>query len=350
MKKIHYCFFALFLFFGCQNPKSNSSKFTFGVWGNYQDRSNKEWFEYFDKYTDAGITDYFIQGSRENIQKLANIVKGRNINLHAWVWVMNRPGDMVAAEHPEWYSVNRNGQNSNDYRPYVNYYRWVSPFSEGARTHIKKVMESYAEIEGIASVHLDYVRYCDVILPKMLQPKYGLNQTTEMPEYDFGYHPNAIKGFKEKYGVDPFSLDHPEESMEWRQFRLDKLTSLVNEIAEIVHSKGKKLSAAVFPYPEISRKMVRQDWSAGDLDIACPMNYHNFYGEELDWIKTSVSNGVGETERKLDYRSGLFIGSLSPDELKIAIGQSREGGANGVVLFSVNALTEEHLDMIKLIQ
>lgn len=38
-------------------------------------------------------------------------------------------------------------------------------------------------------------------------------------------------------------------SPEWLQFRLNEVTSLVNEIVEATHSEGKLVSAAVFPYP-----------------------------------------------------------------------------------------------------
>ena len=71
------------------------------------------------------------------------------------------PGD-TTAQNPEWYVVNRNGDNSYDYRAY-NYYQWLSPFSPGARQYITSKMISYADIPGLTSVHLDYVRYVDVI-------------------------------------------------------------------------------------------------------------------------------------------------------------------------------------------
>ncbi len=339
-----------FIYFVTACETREEKKITIGVWDNYSEKSMSEWDQYFKKYIEAGITDYFIHGSPENIQKLAQIVHGRDINLHAWVWTMNRPGDRVAEQNRDWYSVNRNEDNSYDYRAYVDYYQWLSPFSEGAREHIKSIMKSYAEIAGITSVHLDYVRYCDVVLPPKLQPKYKLVQDREMAEYDFGYHPEARRGFKTIFGVDPLEMDHPELSDEWRQYRLNALTSLVNEIAEIVHAHDKKLSAAVFPFPEMARKMVRQDWSSWDLDIVCPMNYHNFYNDNLDWIKFSVENGVRETQGKFHYNSGLFVGALSPEDLKKAIQKSKDAGANGVTLFSVNGLTDTHLEILKTIK
>ena len=39
------------------------------------------------------------------------------------MWTVNRPGDTIANKNPDWYSVNKNGDNSLDYRAYVNYYQ-----------------------------------------------------------------------------------------------------------------------------------------------------------------------------------------------------------------------------------
>jgi len=104
-----------------------------------------------------------------------------------------------------------------------------------------------------------------------------------MPEYDFGYHTEARKRFEKIFGKDPMKMDHPELSNEWRQFRLNAVTSLVNELSEIVHQNHKKLSAAVFPYPELARMNVRQDWGSWNLDVVLPMLYQNFYNQNLNW-------------------------------------------------------------------
>ena len=44
------------------------------------------------------------------------------------VWTFNRPYDENSSKNLDWYSVNKNGQNSYEYRPYVDYYQWLSPF------------------------------------------------------------------------------------------------------------------------------------------------------------------------------------------------------------------------------
>ena len=63
-------------------------------------------------------------------------------------------------------------------------------------------MES-VKISGLTGIHLDYVRYVDVILGADLQPKCNLKQDRQFPEFDYGYHPNAREGFKELFGMGP---------------------------------------------------------------------------------------------------------------------------------------------------
>ena len=68
-----------------------------------------------------------------------------------------------------WYSINKRGDNCSEYRPYVDYYQWLSPFSYDAREYVKSSILKIASVDGIASVHLDYVSFCDLYLPINLQ-------------------------------------------------------------------------------------------------------------------------------------------------------------------------------------
>jgi uncharacterized lipoprotein YddW (UPF0748 family) len=312
--------------------------------------TEEEWRTKLDDFSTNGLTDLFLSANPEETKRVVGYASEFGINIHAWVWTLNRPGDSTAAEHPEWYAVNRNGDNSYDYRAYVDYYQWLSPFSPGARDYIKSTMEKYAQIPGLTSVHLDYVRYVDVILGADLQPKYDLVQDQQFPEYDYGYHPIARAGFEELFGVDPMEMENPELSMEWLQYRLNAVTSLVNEIAEIVHNEDKMLTAAVFPFPEMSRQMVRQDWASWNLDIALPMLYQNFYRQNLEWIKFSTEQGVRESHGRFDIIAGLYIPSLNPEELATAIEKAKAGGAKGVSVFDINALNEQHWKVLQEIE
>lgn len=299
------------------------------------------WNQKLSRYDSLGITEILVGGSPEFLQSLVKIAKTYDIRVHAWMWTLNRPNDSTAMENPEWYAVNRAGKNSLEYRAYVDYYQWLSPFHPEAREYVKNNVRKLLEVEGLASIHLDYVRYVDVILGADLQPKYDLVQDHEMPEYDYGYHPIARDQFKALFGTDPMDLEHPELSTEWRQFRLNAITILVNEIAEEVHAQNQQLSAAVFPFPEMSRQMVRQAWDDWDLDYVFPMIYHNFYREDIPWIGFATEQGL----RDVDYPlySGLYMpGFNSVEDFQKAVQLAKEKGASGVCLFTVDGMKKEY--------
>ncbi|HKK25528.1 MAG TPA: family 10 glycosylhydrolase [Gracilimonas sp.] len=337
---------ALTLVLSC-TQKNEESGFMIAAWtGADIAESESEWRSELEMFSKHGLTDLFLSANPEETERVVNYASDYGINIHAWVWTLNRPGDSTAANNPEWYAVNRNGDNSYDYRAYVDYYQWLSPFSQGAREYIKSTLDTYAKIPGLHSVHLDYVRYVDVILGADLQPKYDLEQDRQFPEFDYGYHPNARSGFEELFGFDPIEMKNPELSMEWLQYRLNAVTTLVNEIAEIVHKEEKLLTAAVFPFPEMSRQMVRQDWASWDLDIALPMLYQNFYRQNLEWIRFATEQGVRESHDRFDIVAGLYIPALTPAQLKTAIQKSKEGGAKGISVFDINAMNQEHWDVV----
>ncbi len=305
------------------------------------------WMKPFDE---AGIKHYYMAGKPEVVARYIEAAKSYpGAKIHAWIHTVNVPGDSVAMSHPEWFEVNRVGYNSYEYDPYVKHYKWLSPSVPEARAHMKAVAASYAVLDGLASVHLDFIRYNDVVLGRNLQKnKFKIEQDTYRAEYDFGYHPVAIEKFKKQFGYSPLDLRAPWMSPEWLQFRLNEVTSLVNEIADEVHAQGKQLSAAVFPYPTRARMTVYQDWPTWHVDIVCPMNYQSFYSEGIDWIKFSVENGLRETFHKNMYVSGLFVPDITADELYKAAKLSIEAGADGVNFFNARALLKDNkLDVVK---
>ncbi len=323
--------------------------FTFATWtgiGDIKTFDRDAWMEKLTSYKEIGISEVLVQADAEYLEQLVPLAQEKDIKIHAWMWTLNRPNDSIANKHPEWYAVNRKGDNSLEYRAYVDYYQWLSPFHPEAREYIKGNVRKLAKVEGLASVHLDYVRFVDVILGADLQPKYGLVQDHEMPEYDFGYHPIAREGFKKIFGKDPMEMEHPELSTEWRQYRLNAISSLVNELVDIAHEHGVKMSAAVFPFPEMSRQMVRQAWNDWDLDMAFPMVYQSFYRENVDWIGFAIEQGVKDVV--FPIYAGLFMPALEdPKDLERAILLVKEKGANGVSLFTANNLNDEQKEVLK---
>ena len=141
-------------------------------------------------------------------------------------------------------------------------------------------------------------------------------------------------------------MEHPELSTEWRQFRLNAVTSLVNEIAAEVHAKNQHLSAAVFPFPEMSRQMVRQAWDDWNLDYVFPMIYHNFYRQNIPWIGFATEQGL----RDVDYPlyTGLYLpGFENPADFEEAIRLAKEKGAAGVCLFTADGMKEVYREILR---
>lgn len=95
---------------------------------------------------------------------------------------------------------------------------------------------------------------------------------------------------------------------QWKRFRYDVVTRLVNKIADAVHAKGKKVSAAVFPGPEsYAKKLVRQEWNKWNIDAFFPMNYNDFYLEPASWVGEITREEVASVNGRKPVYSGLFI-------------------------------------------
>ena len=352
--KFTYLFVALACFFSLavqplsagkkKKVQNLEQKIALGVWDDVDKNASVEslilWMKPFDE---AGIKNYYMCGSPEEVSRYIEAAKSyKGARVHAWMFTVNAPGDSVALAHPEWFDVNRIGYNSHEYDPYVKHYKWLSPSVPEARQFMKNKAASYATLDGLASVHLDFIRYNDAVLGRRLQQhKFKIQQDTYRAEYDFGYHPVAIEKFKKLFGYSPLDLQAPWMSPEWLQFRLNEVTSLVNEIVEATHAKGKLVSAAVFPYPTRARMTVYQDAPTWKIDIVCPMNYQSFYSENLEWIPFSIENGLRETYHKNKYVSGLFVPDITAEELYKAAKLSIEAGADGVNFFNARSLLKD---------
>lgn len=301
---------------------------------------------------DNGIDAVLINtdANPKTLQKAAPIAKKLGLEVHAWMFTTNRPGDSIAQQHPDWYMVSRSGKSCfvKEERPYVGYYQWLSPSHPDARKHILSLIEGLAKVEGVTSVHLDYIRYPDVYLPIGLLPKYGITQNEELADYDFDYSDASVEKFIKLHHKDPREMENPAIDIEWKNFRLNEIRTLVNEAYDIVNKNNKMLSAAVFPYPEMADHMVRQRWDKWKVDMVLPMIYHNFYNEELDWIGYATQQGVSDLEgRNTELHTGLFTPKLNPKDLKTAIQLAKDNGANGIAFFDNGTMTEEQFKVIK---
>lgn len=346
-------FFILSLIIGMTMPLQARKKATavvphkvvLGVWhtADTADTTVQQLAGWMQPLCDAGITDFYIEGTPEQVELYVQAsLQHPGTCVHAWMPTMDACHDSATFSHPEWFEVNRMGNNSLDYNPYVPHYKWLSPAVPEARQWVKDKAARYAKIPGVASVHLDFIRFNDAFLGRYTQEhRFHIQQDHYDAMYDFGYHPMAIAAFKQQFGYSPLELTAPWMSPEWLQFRLNELSSLVNEVADTVHGMGQEVSAAVFPFPTRARMMVYQDWPTWRVDVVCPMNYQSFYKEGIGWIKFSVENGLRETFHHNRYISGIFVHDIGPDDIYRAAQLSVEAGADGVNFFSARALLED---------
>lgn len=271
------------------------------------------------------------------LERLIPIARSFGLEIHAWMWTVPCLLEDVLRKHPDWYMVNRLGESSADQPAYVDYYRFLCPSREEVREFIRETVREISRFD-VDGVHLDYVRYPDVILAKGLWPKYNVIQDREYPRFDYCYCGTCRTKFREQHGIDPMDIEEPSVNREWLQFRYDQVTGLVNNwLIPAGRQHGKIMSAAVFP----NWRHVRQEWRAWNLDAVLPMLYNRYYLEGAAWIADQCREGIRSLQHSTQLYSGLMLDR--PETLKEYAMKSFEGGAAGISIFSLRRLTDEHL-------
>jgi hypothetical protein len=296
----------------------------------------------YKKFYDAGIRGVFFESDSEMHYRAA---KAEKLEAHRWMWTMNRGEKSLLAAHPEWYAINRKGESCADKPPYVGYYRWLCPSREEVAQYLEADVQNILSKDYIDGIHLDYVRFCDVVLPLNLWENYKIEQTKELPEYDYCYCEVCRRKFKEWRGRDIEGSQYPEENLSWRLYRYNAITNIVTRLSDVAKRAKKPITAAVFPTPEVARRNVRQDWVAWPLNGICPMIYHGFYKEPVAWIGDAVAEGVKALHQKFPLYAGLYLPDFSNNaEVEQGIKYALQQGAAGVSLFG--SVTDEVLQAL----
>jgi hypothetical protein len=295
-------------------------------------------------------------------KRVGKIAKDAGLEFHTWIPTLtqNYNPDMK----PEWYAVNGIGESAYDKPAYADHYHFVCPNREEVCKYLEDMYGLIADIPEVDGIHLDFIRFPDVILAKGLWKKYGLVMDREFPQYDYCYCDKCVNDFIASTGIEIKSVEDPSQVEKWKQFRYDLITNLVHRLTVVVHSKNKQITAAVFPGPNsIAKKIVRQEWDKWDIDAFYPMNYNDFYLEGTKWIGDMCREGVTTINNKKPLYSGLFIcpdpekkvsepdpenHGLIPGELAAAIRESMENGAAGICLFTPDRMTPEDWVVFKM--
>jgi uncharacterized lipoprotein YddW (UPF0748 family) len=354
--------FTLFIIVSCKSPQP----YKIPVHGWLSGPGKMTDLELKAQFTDLkgkGIDGLMYNGGQDPAiyARVGKIAKESGLEFHAWI------PTMVQRENPklkpEWYAVNGVGESAFDKPAYVDYYKFLCPSRPEVYQFLTEMYGAVAMVEYVDGIHLDYIRFPDVILARGLWDKYGLVMDKEYPQFDYCYCDKCVGDFKEKTGIDIKAVEDPTQVEEWKQFRYDLITGIVNRLADDVHAKGKKINAAVFPGPNsIAKKIVRQEWDKWNLDAFYPMNYNDFYLEGPEWVGEVTGEAVSSINNRVPVYSGLFIcpnpenkksehdpenHGLVPEELETAIRISMENGATGICLFTPDRMTKEDWEIFE---
>ncbi len=356
MKKI-LTLLSFILLFSCSKGQEYKIP-VYGWLGGPGESTDEELKDQFTNLKNKGIDGLMYNGGQnpETYRRVGKIAKDAGLEFHTWIPTMVQGNNPKL--QPDWYAINGKGESAFDKPAYVDYYKFLCPNREEVYQFLANMYGAVADIAEVDGIHLDYIRFPDVILARGLWDKYGLVMDREYPEYDYCYCDHCVGDFKEKTGIDIKSAEDPSQIQEWKQFRYDLITSIVNRLADEIHKKGKKINAAVFPGPNsIAKHLVRQEWDKWNLDAVFPMNYNDFYLEDPEWVGDVTKEGVTAIGNKIPLYSGLFIcpkpenktkendpenHGLLPGEIGTAIRASMENGAAGICLFTPSRMTEEH--------
>lgn len=316
----------------------------FSTWMHPQS-DDFDWKQKLAELAEIGITRIFYEG--KNLEPVLQTATEIPIEIHKWQWIVNRPDAKLHEFNPELFMVNKLGESCAEKPPYVDYYRWLCPNNPATLEEILKPVKRYKKFNDLSGIHLDYIRFPDIFLPVGLQPKYGLIQDHEMPQFDYCYCEHCRMLFKEKYDLNANNLESEEEKTAWLQFRLDTISNLVKRIKQELKNTELKLTAAVFPSPSEAVRAVRQDWRNWTLDAAFPMLYHKFYNEKANWIGQMISQSKHQTRNNFPIHAGIYLPELQPKEFRKIVGIVKQNEAEGIALFPANQISKEIKEIIK---
>lgn len=308
--------------------------------GLHKDWSDDRYSHHFRKAYDCGVSAVLFEGYDERIYRLCHEA---GLQCHYWNWTLNR--HELVKTHPEWYAVSRTGKSCADEPPYVGYYHFLCPSRREVVDYLADDFERKSKLPYVDGMHLDYIRFPDIVLPVDLWKNYGLTQTSEAPEFDFCYCDSCRHRYSQRYGTDPLDLEYPMASPSWLSFRYDAVTNLVKAIHGKMSANHVFLSAAVFPTPDMARKMVRQDWDNWGIDAYFPMIYNGFYREGVAWIGQAVKECVRAVQPESKVFAGVMFPDIKGDSFERALDEVYGNGASGVSFF--DGPDDEHLERLK---
>lgn len=335
------CALSGFMQISCSQAESSDDYPVFWTW--MEDREDLNLDSLFVHMTEAGIDGLMLYvPDAESYRKAAVLARENDVTLYAWIWTLRPRGDRdrLLKDHPDWFDYNRNGESLVDKRPYLDTYAFLSAAVPEVREYVRENVRQVCQIEGIEGICLDYCRIVDRILPVSLSYKYEkVHDSIFFPEYDYGYHPEALKRFEAEFGYNPKSVADPSRDSLWCAFRERMITEVANIAAEVAHSYGKKVCASPFVSVELASVMVGQNYSQWDLDLVFPMVYSDFYSMEPGFVYDAMVRNMENRNPETEIFCGLGaeLGGTYESLLE-DMDAAFSAGASGISLYTIAGL------------
>jgi len=315
-------------------------------------RAGRAWFP--SSYADsAPYARVWHDQDGDALEALIRAAHARGLRVHAWVNVLslasNPQAPIIKALGRDAVLVDQKGRSLLDYPDFAvpppdgRYYRmgtpavYLDPAAPGVAEHLAAAFaELLALYPGFDGLHLDYVRYPDV-LPFSPGTRFGVGLS-------FGHGEATRARFRAETGLSaPFgdSLMNGNRFDDWRRAKLSELVERVGMQARAARP-GLAMSAAVWAYPDRAYLAIFQDWrgwlDVGLLDFAVPM----LYSKDDRLLRYRIEGYAG-----LPYANRIWAGLgvwLFANNPARALAQLRTTGAHGPLgsaLFSWDSLRSE---------
>ncbi len=127
--------------------------------------------------------------------RVGKIAKEVGLEFHTWI------PTMIQGENPklkpEWYAINGVGESAFEKPAYVDHYKFLCPNKDEVYAFLEDLYGSVADVPEVDGIHLDFIRFPDVILAEALWAKFGLVMDREYPQYDYCYCDKCVTDFKD---------------------------------------------------------------------------------------------------------------------------------------------------------
>jgi uncharacterized lipoprotein YddW (UPF0748 family) len=261
------------------------------------------------------------------------------IETHAWFCLYpessERPSKVVK-ENPECLLVNRYGKS--EVRGWGDT-SWVCPSSLVYREYLLDLMEEVMEKYGVDGIHLDYVRYPDVV-----EGRYVC------------YCPTCRRKFKQEYGYE-LPSDDVIKNRYYVSILCDNVTEAVEQFSKLAKRRNRQISAYVFTDYVTAIEACYQDWPyfSKFLDIIIPTLYEvsSHHAQHLiEKAKSVVDSGCkvmpavyvdpSSKRRSIEGGNRWWRGVSTENVLSTMEGALR-GGADGISLFLYDSLFDQEM-------